>query len=111
MAVETMMAHACALWCMVAPVCLTVAFALVFVDGVPSMPSCGVEGGRERHGLQANINDYNGTFWNTPTGYGADVLKSGVTAATTGRNACTDYKTAYGSGQSVFTQASTCTTA
>jgi hypothetical protein len=111
MAVETMMRHACALWCMVAPVCLTVAFASVFVDGVPSMPSCGVEGGRERHGLQAQISTHNGTYWNTPTGYGADKLKSSATAAATGRNACTDYEIAYGSGQSVFTQASTCLTA
>ena len=96
MAVETMMRHACALWCMVAPVCLTVAFASVFVDGVPSMPSCGVEGGRERHGLQAQISTHNGTYWNTPTGYGADNATLG---------------TKYGSGSSVFTQTSTADTA
>ena len=58
-----------------------------------------VEGGRERHGLQADISDWDGTFWDTPTGY-ASSIPIGDTAGTT-----------YGSGSSVFTQTSTADTA
>ena len=55
-----------------------------------------VEAGRERYGLQAEISNWDGTFWDTPTGYDADNATLGTT---------------YGSGSSVFTQTSTADTA